>query len=345
MIAVAKTGPGPGRIAVVKVAEPEAGDGDVLLEIEAVGLCGTDLSIYDWHANIAREYNPTFPLVIGHEICGRVVAVGPGVPQSLKGQRVAVNPHLYCNACPLCRRGRTSICVHRKILGCHVNGGAAERLKVRAANVVPLPDGLPPEVGALAEPTAVALHAYERLGAKAWHSVAIFGAGTVGLLLGLTAKSLGLRRVLVVGLPTDEDRLEVARRIGLETCIAVPNEAPQIIRRWSDGNGVDLAIEASGDEAAVLAAIMATSRGGRVGLVGFTHRPTNIHTTDLIFGERDLIAVRAYYASTWDAVVPILAENKETLRHLVTHILPFAEIDRAFDLLRRRQCLKAVLRP
>jgi len=345
MKAIAKTQGLPGYVQCIDLPVPVMGPGDVRIQIEAAGLCGTDVSIRDWHQNIAREYNPPFPLIIGHEFCGTVVEQGSAVPGSFVGRRVAVNPHLYCNACAICREGRTSVCPNRKIMGCHTNGGAAEYVVVRAGNLVPLPSGVTPEVGALGEPTAVAVHAFERSDARAWESVAIFGAGTIGLLLGLTAKALGLKRVLLVGLPGDGERLALARSLGLQTLISTEGGPATDIAAWNGGEGVDLAVEAAGAEQAVLDAIHSTKVGGRVCVVGFTHHPLQLLTTDLIFKERNLISSRAYYASTWDRTVRLLADRTIPFGALVTHRLPFERVDEGFELIQSRKCLKTIFQP
>ena len=142
---------------------PRIGAEDVLIEVKAAGICGTDIHLYDWADNIVREYKPKLPLVMGHEFAGVITDLGPGVNGLEKGDKVTAFPILYCGQCRYCRNGEPNICNDRPLLGLGANGAFAQFVAVRAKNVYKLDDQVPFEIGALSEITCVGLHAIDRI--------------------------------------------------------------------------------------------------------------------------------------------------------------------------------------
>ena len=345
MRALAKIRPQPGSIEEIAIAEPQAAAGQVLIEVAAGGLCGTDLAIRRWDDDIAAEYAPDFPHVLGHEFVGRVKALGPGVGGLAAGQLVAVNPHVNCGRCYYCNLGRHALCEERRIMGCHIAGGLTERIAVPADNVFVLPDHSDPLAAALIEPLTVAAHAVlERVPLAAGDTVLVMGAGPVGLLHLLVARAAGAAEVIVAGVAADAGRLELAKQLG---AVAVDQQAEDLqaaVRRVAP-RGADVAYDASGHEAALEPALAALRRGGRLGLVGYCHAPAPFHSLPLALDEKEIFGCRAYYRETWLRSTTLAAGMAAELRQLVTHVLPYAEVGQAFELLDRRQCIKVVLCP
>jgi 2-desacetyl-2-hydroxyethyl bacteriochlorophyllide A dehydrogenase len=245
----------PGQVAVREVPDPVAGQGQVVIGVRACGICGTDLHIAD------GEFPPTpYPIIPGHEFAGEVVATGPGVPPDLAGDGplVAVDPSLFCGNCTMCRSGRGNLCQRWNAIGDTVDGAFAEFVAVPVANVYPLPPGLNARQGALVEPVACAVHGMRRLGPVAQSSVAVFGAGTMGLLLQQLLLDSGAASVTAVD--RVPERLAVARALGAAHTAASPGDL--------GGERFDVAVDATGSPQLIEAACDALRPGGRLLVFG-----------------------------------------------------------------------------
>jgi 2-desacetyl-2-hydroxyethyl bacteriochlorophyllide A dehydrogenase len=226
---------GPGTVEVTTVADPSPGPGWVVVEVAAVGICGTDLHL------LAGEHG-TLPVVPGHEVTGTVVAAGAGVLGLATGDRVAVDPNIPCRACRQCRRGRENLCQDLTVLGVTIAGGAAELMAAPAACCVRLPDAVDLRAATLIEPLSCAIHGYDVLASRLADTVVIYGAGTMGLMMLQLAKRTGAASVDVVDLNTDK----LARAAGLG-CSAIATSAAALDRP----EGWDLVVDATGNGAAI----------------------------------------------------------------------------------------------
>ena len=345
MRAIAKLRPVRGQISMIDVTEPVLGAGQVLVRISGGGLCGTDLAIQRWDADIAAEYAPAFPHILGHEFAGHIEAVADDVTGLDIGALVAITPHLNCGHCFYCNDGRHALCVRRKIMGCHNPGGLVERIAVPADNVFVLPPDTDPIAAIVTEPLTVATHAVlERVPIKAGDVALVMGAGPVGLLHMLVAQAAGAAQVLVAGVGADAARLELAGRLGAITINQDSEDLVTAVRRVAP-QGADVAYDASGHPAALTAALAALRRGGRLALVGYCHASAPFHSLPVALDEKEIIGCRAYNRATWIRSTALAAALTSELRQLVTHVLPFSEIDQAFALLEQRQCMKVVVQP
>ncbi|MBO0871552.1 MAG: alcohol dehydrogenase catalytic domain-containing protein, partial [Micromonosporaceae bacterium] len=167
----------PGAVEVSTVDDPAPGEREVVVEVGACGLCGTDLHI------LRGEFAPTLPVIPGHEFAGEIVAVGSGVRDRRVGERVAVDPSLHCHECHYCRRGRGNLCERWAAIGVTGPGGAARYAVAPEANCVPLPEHVRTEDAALIEPLSCAVHGYDILRGTLGASVLIYGSGTMGLMM------------------------------------------------------------------------------------------------------------------------------------------------------------------
>jgi threonine dehydrogenase-like Zn-dependent dehydrogenase len=199
MKAFVKVRPEPGGVEYLDWDVPSIGGGDVLIQVKAAGLCGTDMHLYEWPESIVREYKPKLPVVMGHEFSGVVAEVGSKVKNVKAGDRVTVNPLLYCEQCYFCKDGKQNICDNRPLLGLGVDGAFAESMAVRSSNVYRLDDAVPFDVGALSELTCVGLHAIGRVRLTGGDTVAVVGAGPLGFIMAVLAKHSGALRVFVTG--------------------------------------------------------------------------------------------------------------------------------------------------
>jgi len=345
MQAVAKTQAAPGSVEVVEVERPVAGPGEVLLRNVGGGVCGTDIGFWHWHDDMAREYKPRLPVVMGHEFGGHVAALGANVDDLAVGDLVAVNPHLTCGVCRHCTEGALQLCLNRAIMGLQANGGWAEYTVVPRRNVQILPPSTAPEVAALMEPLAVAVHAVnERCPTRPGDTVLVQGAGPVGLLHLLVARASGAREVIVTGLGADGERLALAEALGGIPINVEREDTAAAVKRIRPG-GADVAYETSGGASALQGGLAALARGGRMALVGFCHAAFPFESMPVVLEEKEIYGCRAYNPATWRRAAALVGTLHDDLRKLVSHQLPITEANRAFELVEARQCLKVVLHP
>jgi threonine dehydrogenase-like Zn-dependent dehydrogenase len=246
MKAFVKVRPEPGGVEYLDWDVPSIGGGDVLIQVKAAGLCGTDMHLYEWPESIVREYKPKLPVVMGHEFSGVVAEVGSKVKNVKAGDRVTVNPLLYCEQCYFCKDGKQNICDNRPLLGLGVDGAFAESMAVRSSNVYRLDDAVPFDVGALSELTCVGLHAIGRVRLTGGDTVAVVGAGPLGFIMAVLAKHSGALRVFVTGLKADRERLELAGKIGAIPIMVEREDPREQILEYTDGLGADVVFETAG---------------------------------------------------------------------------------------------------
>ncbi|HET6635797.1 MAG TPA: zinc-dependent alcohol dehydrogenase family protein [Streptomyces sp.] len=226
----------PGKVSLTEVPDPTPGPRQVVVEVAACGLCGTDLHI------LQGEFAPTLPVVPGHEFAGEVVAVGSEVTEVAAGDRVAVDPSLYCYECRYCRTGHNNLCERWAAIGVTTSGGAAQYAVAPVANCVPLPEHVRTQDAALIEPLSCAVRGYDVLRSQLGSHVLIYGSGTMGLMMLELAKRTGAASVDVLDL--NPDRLATAQRLG---CSATAARADELDRP----QGWDLVVDATGNAAAI----------------------------------------------------------------------------------------------
>lgn len=225
-----------GKAVVAEVPDPTPGPRQVVVEVAACGLCGTDLHI------LQGEFAPKLPIVPGHEFAGEVVGLGTEVTELRVGDRVAVDPSLYCHECRYCRTGHNNLCERWAAIGVTTAGGAARYAVAPVANCVQLPDHVRTQDAALVEPLSCAVRGYDVLQSRLGAHVLIYGSGTMGLMMLELAKRTGAASVDVVDVnPT---RLETARHLGVSAAAANPDELDR-------PQGWDLVVDATGNAAAI----------------------------------------------------------------------------------------------
>jgi 2-desacetyl-2-hydroxyethyl bacteriochlorophyllide A dehydrogenase len=238
---------GVGQVSVETVADPTPGPREVVVQVAAVGICGTDLHI------VQGEFAPTLPIVPGHEFAGTVVALGPDVRDVSIGDRVAVDPSLHCGECYQCRRGRGNLCERWAAIGVTHPGAAAEFVSVPFNNCWPVPTDLPLDAAALVEPLSCAVRGYDVIRVQMADHVLIYGSGTMGLMMLELAKRAGAATVSVVDL--NPERLETAKLLG---CTAAVTSADELDRE----RGWDLVIDCTGVGAAITDGLNRVAKAG-----------------------------------------------------------------------------------
>jgi 2-desacetyl-2-hydroxyethyl bacteriochlorophyllide A dehydrogenase len=235
------------EVEVTTVEDPTPGPRDVVVEVAACGICGTDLHILE------GEFAPTLPIIPGHEFSGTIVAVGTKVVERGVGQRVAVDPSLYCNECHYCRLGRNNLCERWRAIGVSEPGGAAQFAVAPVGNCVVLPEHIRLEDAALIEPLSCAIRGYDVLTSQLGSHVLIYGSGTMGLMMLQLAKRSGAASVDMLDL--NAERLETAKALG---CSATASSADEFDRP----RGWELVVDATGAGPAIQDGLSRVAPGG-----------------------------------------------------------------------------------
>jgi L-iditol 2-dehydrogenase len=333
MTGLMKTATGPGSVGLGTVPRPVAGPGQVVIEVFATGICGTDLHI------AADEFPSLPPVVMGHEVTGRVVEAGVGAEEHL-GKRVSPETYFFtCDVCPDCRAGRRNLCLARRSIGSHVDGGFASHVVVPAGNLHEVHPGVGEHAGALYEPLACVTHSLcDPAVASPGDRALVVGPGAMGILSAQVLRAQGAI-VTVSGAPTDRARLDLAASLGLEVV-----EADGLHGATPDG-GFEVVVDASGNERGIDAGLRAVRRGGHYVQVGLAGRPILVDIDLICLRE---LRVTSGFASTprsWKRLEKLVAAGLILLDPLVSDVLPLAEWQAAFERTRRADGLKLMLDP
>ena len=340
MRAVVKTGPGPG-LELVDQPVPEPHAGEVLIKVKATSICGTDLHIRSWDPWAAEHVLP--PLVIGHEVCGIVEAHGPGVTDPPLGALVSVESHVVDGTCAWCRTGRGHLCPQTRILGVHRDGAFAEYITIPAVNAWPNTPGTPYSIASLLENFGNAVHTASTP-PIAGRKVLVTGAGPVGIMAVAVARALGARSV--ISTDVSDYRLELARTMGATlTLNPRRDDVAAVIREATDGEGVDVLLEMSGAESAIVEGFEVLKPGGHAALLGLSSKPIQFDIDDAIVFKgatvHGIVGRRLW--ETWYEGKALLRGGGVDLTPLVTHRFHIEDFDAAFDLMASGQCGKVVM--
>jgi alcohol dehydrogenase/L-iditol 2-dehydrogenase len=341
MIGLVKTTKGKGGIELRDVPRPHAGPGHVLIKPEAVGVCGSDIERY-----VGRliDYEP--PVILGHEFCGTIAELGDDTTRFARGDRVVCETHaVFCGHCYFCMTGQHALCSERKGFGFGVDGAFAEYVAARPEIVHLMPPQLSFEECAVTEPLCVAIHAVsDRLRVRPGDAIAIFGMGPVGLLALQTARLYGASKIVALDL-SENIRLKLARDMGASHTVASQErDAVTEIFDHVGMEGVDICIDASGSNAALMCALKVTKKSGQILVIGQHPKPEEITVGEIVMKQLSLIGSYSHTWTTWETALKLLSERKISTKAVITHTYPLAEWKQAFDTLLNLQGAKAVLR-
>ncbi len=341
MRALAKVRAGPGAELIARPA-PTPGRGEVLLRVDAASICGTDLHLFNWDEWAAENLAP--PRVLGHELAGTVIEVGPEVSRVREGDLVGVESHIFDWTCAQCRRGDMHLCRNLRVIGVHTDGGFAERVVIPEANAIES-NGLDPAVVALQEPMGNAVHAafVEPIEGR---TVLVTGCGPIGLCAVGIAKAAGA--ALVVATDTEPFRLELARTMGADIALDGADPATEgTIRDATGGDGVEVVLEMSGAPPALDSALRVITRGGRISLLGIFGEPPTVDLSERVImqGLRlyGIYGRRIY--DTWERTQALLRSGSLDVSPIITHRLSLVDWEAAFELVAARHAGKVVLVP
>ena len=339
MLAVVKEGPGPG-FALREVPKPEPKPGWVRVRVRAVGICGTDIPIFEGIRKVP------YPLIPGHEFAGEIDALGPDVGDWHEGDRVAVGLVIGCGICPACRRGEESRCEQITEIGIHIDGAFAEYVLAPAKALHALPAHMSFADGASVDPLASGYRGIRRLQLQPSDDVAIFGLGPIGLYALQAVRAHGVRRTIAIT-PRPGMRTDLARALGADAVITTEDcpDLAEAVRAANDGRLPSVVIEAAGKPAVIADVTRVAATGGRVLLLGIFHQPATFEPAQVI---RKELTVSGSFCYNWDdfaASLDLIARGLVRTAPVITHRLPLNQMAEALAAIHRREAVKVILEP
>ena len=321
---------------------PEIGPGELLLKVEASGLCGSD--VMEWY-RIQRA-----PMVLGHEVSGEVVQVGAGVDRYKEGDRMVVTHHVPCNACHWCLNNRHTACdtLHQTNFD---PGGFSEYLRIPQINVdrgvFPIPDHVPYEEASITEPLACVYRGQKRANLQPGQNVLVLGSGLAGLLHINLARALGAGRIIATDMV--DYRLQAARRLGADTAFSATEDVPARLREANDGRLADLVIVCTGALPALHQALQSVERGGTVLFFAPTEPGVTLPVTiNDVFFRNDVTLTTTYAGAPADlaTALDMIGSGRVQVGQMISHRLGLAEAGLGFKLTAEaRDSLKVIIQP
>ncbi len=313
---------GPRKFATGTLPVPEPGAGEALLRMRRVGICGTDLHIFQGHL----DHRVPRGGVTGHETFGQVVRA-PRDSGFSAGDRVVVEPLQFCGACRACRMGASYLCYSLKVLGVDVPGGLQEYWAVPAARLLHVPDTLDDDAAAVIEPLAVATHDVRRAGVKAGDTVLVFGGGPIGTLIAMVCRERGAR---VAVAEVNRFRIEMLQNLGLPT-VGPDADVVKFANDWTGGIGVDIAFEVTGHPAAVRAVTDVVRVWGTVSIVAIHAEPMPVNLYQMFARELHMHGSRLYAREDWEEAIRLAATGAVNLGPLVSRRIPLERINEGME--------------
>lgn len=324
---------------------PDPAANDVILEVQAAGVCGSDLHM--WRENHSWEIK--LPLVLGHEFCGTIAAVGSGVNRFKVGDRVACETAAQvCGECIYCQSGNYNLCPHRQGYGALRDGAFTRYVTARQQILHHVPDNVPFEHASLTEPICVAYNALvEKTPViKPGDRVVIQGPGPIGMMALYIAKLRGASEIVMIGTDIDHKRLQIASQIGASHTINIQQEnAIEFVRSMGDGFGVDLVIDCTGVSIALKDAMQMVRPNGKITKIGWGPEALNFSLDPLVAKAVTLQGTFSHLYSTWERVLGLLSSGQIDLRPVIGGIYPLNEWEQAFEEMEMGNNVKSVLIP
>lgn len=322
----------------------EAGPGEVVVAVRAVGICGSDIP------RVMADHAYSYPIVLGHEFAGVVSAVGPEVEGISRGQPCAVAPLIPCRQCEWCQRGQFSLCDYYTYIGSRRDGAFADQVVAPAANILPLPPELDLQCAALLEPAAVVLHGMRRVGVEPGDTVAVFGLGPLGLLAVQWANILGATEILAIDVV--DEKLRLAKKIGAHVVLRGDGDVVARVREVTGGRGPDLVVESAGVPVVQESCLQMVRKQGRVLELGMPAGPVTISSLGFQRITREELQIVGAWNSysapfpgvEWRSAITYMAQDRLHAPEIVSHRVPLSEAWQAFTMMsERREVFNKVL--
>ncbi len=326
----------PHKVDVHEAPRPEPGKDEVVVRVEACGLCGTDQHIY------RGGFLPHYPLIGGHEMAGEVAAIGEGVDNIAEGQRVAVDPGVFCGYCFFCQRAQGNHCLHWSSIGVTRNGGFAEYVLAPKANIYPIGD-MPYETAAFIEPISCVVYGLKRLQIPVGANALIYGAGTIGLLMLQLARHGGAGQV--VSVDTKPEKLALARKLGATATVRAGDTADDELRQLSE-LGYDVVIDCTGVPAVVEHTFTHMRDEGKLLFFGVNPVEATIKVSPYDVYKKDLTILGSFALRyTFHQAIDLLENGSVDVKPLLSAQLPLERFPDALKLAGEGDALKVQIQP
>ena len=338
---------GPNDFAPGNIDNPKISNNELLLEMKATAICGTDIRILEG----TKTKGVRYPSVIGHEICGVICEIGSGIKGFKVGERVAIANVIPCNCCDSCLSGRENACLNREAIGYEYDGGFEEYVRIpanciKSGNVVKLPEHVTFEEGALIEPLSCCLRGIKNAGVGLNDVVLITGAGPIGLFHLQLSKLAGAKTVIVS--EPNAFRRGKALKLGADQVVDPNNEDLEaIVKKHTDGLGADVIIVAIGVPALVNPTLKLCKRGGTVNLfAGFAGTgEASIEVNTIHYNEINVNGSTAYKRQDYLEAADLVIQKKINLKEIITHAFKIEEFKQAYEMCKSGKGLKVIIKP
>ncbi|HWZ57037.1 MAG TPA: alcohol dehydrogenase catalytic domain-containing protein [Verrucomicrobiae bacterium] len=315
---------GPRDLGLAEVERPALGHNQVLVRVTHSGVCGTDLHIYEGAIPVRH------PLIMGHEMIGEVVDGGDATLHA--GDRVIVDPALYCGMCLNCREGQTNLCPNGSLVGRDSDGGFADFLVAPRSHVYHLPDSIDNEVAPLIQPVTTCMHGHHQIKIFPGQSVAVIGLGVAGQVHVQLAKAWGAHPV--IGITRSGYKRNLAQQLGADITVPSGREAIRGVKEATGGLGADVVIECTGHPSALADAIEMARLGGTLLLFGImSATQASLPFYQLYYKELNIVNTRAAKSEDYPASIDLVARGILKLKPLVTHVVPLRDLEKAIGML------------
>ena len=315
----------PGMIEFKEVPVPEIVDDQVLIRIEKIGICGSDIHVYHGKHPFTK-----YPVTQGHEVSGIIEKTGSKVSGLKTGLKVTIEPQVVCGKCYPCLHGKYNLCEELKVMGFQTTGTASHFFSVDAQKVTPLPDSFTLEDGAMIEPLAVAVHANKQAGEIFGKDIIVIGAGPIGNLVAQTAKGLGARKVMITDI--SDYRLELAKRCGIDVCVnSKKDDFNSAIKTTFGPDKSDIIFDCAGNDTSMGQAISFARKGSIIILVAVFSGHANVDLALVNDHELDIRSSMMYRHEDYLQAIKLVSEHKINLRELVTKRFAFRDYLKAYE--------------
>ena len=329
----------PGKIGFHEVPVPEISEGEVLIKIMKIGICGSDIHVYH-----GEHPFTSYPVTQGHEVSGEVVKTGTAVSGIKPGQKVTIQPQVVCGRCYPCRHGKYNLCEELKVMGFQTTGVASHYFAVDQAKVTPLPDEMSYDEGAMIEPLAVAVHAVRRAGDVKGAKIAVLGAGPIGILVAQAAKGMGADQVMITDVSSL--RLEKAKECGVDFCVNTRNQdfGEAMVHNFGPDKA-DVIYDCAGKNITMGQAIKYARKGSVIILVAVFAGPGQLDLAVLNDHELDLNTSMMYRNEDYLDAIRLVNEKKVVLAPLVSKHFAFGDYLKAYQYIdeNRESTMKVII--
>lgn len=315
----------PGEIIFREIPVPSVEENQILVRIQMIGICGSDIHVYH-----GEHPFTSYPITQGHEVSGEVVAMGEGVEGFSVGQKVTIEPQVFCGHCHPCTHGKYNLCEELKVMGFQTTGVASTYFAVDASKVTPIPQNMSWEEGAMIEPLAVAVHAVRRFGDVKGQKVVVLGAGPIGNLVAQVAKGMGAEKVMVTDV--SDYRLELARKCGADVVVNTRNhEFGAAMVEHLGPDKADVIYDCAGNNITMNQAIRCARKGSTIILVAVFAGMATVDLAVLNDHELDLNTTMMYRHEDYVKAIEMVNEGKIHLHPLMSKVFPFGRYKQAYE--------------